>query len=566
MTVHSNDFKATNLRHTYKQEVIGSRGVVSANHPLASLAGVEMLASGGNAVDAAVAAIFTLTVVEPMMVGITGAGFVNLYNAEDGQSVTIDNYSTAPLAATPDMYEPVSDSWPDYMETKDQANKIGYLSVGVPAALQSWCHIEDKYGKLGIDRVIQPAIRHAEQGFQISPYLASIVTSNRESLGRFTGSRDLLFSNNAPISNGFNLMNPDYAQSLRMIAKSGDETLRSGSLGAAIVNDVTAGGGILTQDDLESYQISYRKPVRGIYRGYEIVGVGPVSSGATHIIQALNILEGFDISSLGFGSSEYIHLIAETLKIVFADRFQFMADPDFLSVPVEGLISREYAEFCRARIDPEIAGRYAHGDPSSFVGESENTTHLTVADENGNVVSMTQTLNDAFGSRVTVPGTGVILNNTMYNFDPHPGNANSISPGKRVLSSMAPIIVFKDGRPYMAIGTPGGRRIFGSVLQGILNVIDHSMSLQEAVEAPRIWTQGQHLELEPRIDGKVKEILSGFGHELEEVDRVAGGMNGIQFTPDGLIHGAACWRADGSPAALGGGPAIFSGKNPMFTI
>ena len=539
---------------------------MSANHPLASLAGVEMLASGGNAVDAAVAAIFTLTVVEPMMVGITGAGFVNLYNAEDDQSVTIDNYSTAPLAATPDMYKPVSDSWPDYMETKDQANKIGYLSVGVPAALHSWCHIENKYGKLGIDRVIQPAIRHAEQGFQISPYLASIVASNRESLGRFKGSRNLLFSNNAPISNGFNLMNPDYAQSLRMIAKSGDEPLRSGLLGAAIVNDVTAGGGILSQDDLESYQISYREPVRGIYRGYEIVGVGPVSSGATHIIQALNILEGFDISSLGFGSSEYIHLIAETLKIVFADRFQFMADPDFLSVPVKGLISREYAEFCRARIDPEIAGCYAHGDPSSFVGESENTTHLTVADENGNVVSMTQTLNDAFGSRVTVPGTGVILNNTMYNFDPHPGNANSIAPGKRVLSSMAPIIVFKDGRPYMAIGTPGGRRIFGSVLQGILNVIDHSMSLQEAVEAPRIWTQGQQLEIESGIDGKVKETLSKFGHELEEVDRVAGGMNGIQFTPDGFIHGAACWRADGSPAALGGGAAIFSDKNPMFTI
>ncbi|SVA24737.1 uncharacterized protein METZ01_LOCUS77591, partial [marine metagenome] len=505
------------MRHTYKQEVIGSRGVVSANHPLASLAGVEMLASGGNAVDAAVAAIFTLTVVEPMMVGITGAGFVNLYNAEDNKSVTIDNYSTAPLASTPDMYKPISDSWPDYMETKDQANKIGYLSVGVPAALQSWCHIEDKYGKLGIDRVIQPAIRHAEQGFQISPYLASIIASNRESLGRFTGSRNLLFSNNAPISHGFNLINSDYAHTLRMIAKSGDETLRSGSLGAAIARDMVSGGGILTQDDLESYQISYREPVRGTYRGYEIVGVGPVSSGATHIIQALNILEGFEVGNLGFGSSEYIHLIAETLKIVFADRFQFMADPGFVSVPVEGLISREYAEFCRARIDPGIAGRYAHGDPSSFVGESENTTHLTVADENGNVVSMTQTLNDAFGSRVTVPGTGVILNNTMYNFDPHPGTANSIAPGKRVLSSMAPIIVFKDGRPYMALGTPGGRRIFGSVLQGILNVIDHGMSLQEAVEAPRIWTQGQNLELEPGIDGKVEEVLSRFGHELERV-------------------------------------------------
>ena len=218
-------------------------------------------------------------------------------------------------------------------------------------------------------------------------------------------------------------------------------------------------------------------------QGYEIVGVGPVSSGATHIIQALNIIEGFDVKEMQFGSVEYIHLIAETLKLVFADRFKYMGDPDFVKVPVEGLISKEYGQHCRQKIDLSKSSSFEHDNPAAFATESKNTTHITVADETGSVVSMTQTLNDAFGSRVTVPGTGVLLNNTMYNFDPHPGTANSIAPGKRVLSSMAPITVFKSGKPFISLGTPGARRIFPSVLQGIINVIDHGMSLQEAVEA-----------------------------------------------------------------------------------
>ena len=551
---------------TYKQEVVGSKGVVASNHPLASLAGIEMLTAGGNAIDAAIATMFALSVVEPMMVGITGAGFINYYNSRDKSSVTIDNYCTAPLAATEDMFVPVSNEWPDYMETKNEENRYGYLSVGVPAALQAWCNVEEKYGVLGIERVIRPAIRFAKEGFAVSDYLSGIVANNKEILSIYPASKSLFVSKGIPLKSGDMLSNGDYAKTLEDIAHNGTATLTEGFLGHAIAKDMKSNNGIISMDDLNQYKIKYREPVRGTYRGYEIVGVGPVSSGATHIIQALNIIEGFDVKEMQFGSVEYIHLIAETLKLVFADRFKYMGDPDFVKVPVEGLISKEYGQHCRQKIDLSKSSSFEHDNPAAFATESKNTTHITVADETGSVVSMTQTLNDAFGSRVTVPGTGVLLNNTMYNFDPHPGTSNSIAPGKRVLSSMAPITVFKSGKPFMSLGTPGARRIFPSVLQGIINVIDHGMSLQEAVEAPRIWTQGQNLELEPDISPDVIEPLTQKGHVIEGVERVAGGMNGVLFDDTGSIHGAACWRADGSPIAVGGGPAIIRGSNPMFRV
>ncbi|MCD5398755.1 MAG: gamma-glutamyltransferase [Dehalococcoidia bacterium] len=551
---------------TLKQEAIGSRGVVTSNHALASLAGIEMLATGGNAVDAAVATVLALTVVEPMMVGITGAGFVNIHNASTNSSITIDNYCTAPAAAQPDMFTPISDSWPDYMETEQQKNKIGHLSVGVPAGLQCWYHIQTKYGNLDFENTVQPAMRYAEQGFSISPYLAGIIETNKIALKSYPGSRDLFFNNNNPLSTGQLLRNQNYASVLREISKTGDEILTRGWLGNAIEKEMAKNGGIVTQDDIEKYQLEYRNPVKGNYRGYEIVGVGPASSGATHIVQALNLLEKFNIEAMGFGTKEYIHLLAETLKIVFSDRFRFMGDPDFVDVPVQELVSKRYADIRYSEIDLQKAGSFVHGNPELQLGESENTTHLTVADNDGNIVSMTQTLNDAFGSRVTVPGTGVTLNNTLYNFDPHPGNANSIVPGKRVLSSMAPITVFKGGKPFMALGTPGGRRIFGSVLQGIINVIDHGMSLQQAVEAPRVWTQGQNLELEFSVSDEASEGLDKMGHSIERVDRIAGGMNGIMFDSEGFIHGAACWRADGSPVGLSGGQAYISQGDGMFRI
>jgi len=548
--------KAGSAFRAYKKEVVASRGVVASNHPMASAAGIEMLAMGGNAIDAAVAAAFALTVVEPMMVGIFGAGFVNFYNAETGDVINIDNYAVAPGAATPDMYEPISDSWPDYLETVDKKNRVGYLSVGVPGSLKCWCYIEEGYGKLGLEAAIQPAIRYTEGGFPASQYLVDIIADCRGALRRFPASLEVFLPGGAPPKAGQLIVQKDYAHTLRLIARHGSDALYNGEIGDIVASNMEANGGIITRDDLRSYQIKEREPIRGTYRGYEIASVGPTSAGGVCIIQMLNLLEGFDVAGLGFGTAASVHLIAEVMKIAFADRFKYMGDPDFTDIPIRGLVSKEYAALRRQEIDMKHARGYHAGKPQAYSGESKNTTHLTVADEAGNVVAMTQTIHEAFGSKVVVPGTGMLLNDTMYIFDPHPGHANSIAPGKRMLSSMSPTIVMKDGRPFMALGTPGGTRIFGSVLQAIVNVIDHGMALQEAVEAPRAWTQGDTLSVEEGIAPAVREGLAAMGHRVEAVPKVAGGMNGVMFDQaTGLIHGAACWRADGSPAGISGGPA-----------
>ena len=545
---------------TLKQEAVSSRGMVASNHPMASAAGLQMLSMGGNAIDAAVATAFALTVVEPMMVGIFGAGLVNFYRGATGEVITIDNYSVAPSGATSDMYEPVSDDWLDYLETVDRKNRVGHLAVAVPGALKSWCHIEERYGRLGLDTVIQPAVTYAEKGFPASRYLIDIIADSRDTLARFPATAEVFFPGGAPPSAGQSIVRTDYAGTLRLVARDGADALYRGAIGEMVVADMEANGAIITTKDLEDYAFHYRDPVRGTYRGYEIASVGPTSSGGTHIVQMLNILEAFDVAALGFGTSEYVHLLAESLKIAFADRDEYLGDPDFVEAPVEGLTSKEYASRRRGEIDLERAGKFAAGRPGAYLGESDNTTHFTVADDEGNVVSMTQTIHEAFGSKVTTPGTGMLLNNTMYIFDPHPGNANSIAPGKRMLSSMSPTIVMKDGRPLFALGTPGGTRIFASVLQAIVNVIDHGMTLQQAVEAPRVWTQGQSLNVEEGIAPDVREELESLGHEVEIVAKVAGGMNGVMLDHErGLIRGAACWRADGAPAGLSGGPAGGAG-------
>ena len=541
---------------TRKQQALGARGMVVSNHPMASAAGVEMLAMGGNAIDAAIATAFALTVVEPMMIGIFGSGFVNFYSAETGEVVNIDNYAVAPAAATSDMYRPVSDTWPDYMEAEGEKNRLGYLAVGVPGALKGWCHVEETYGKLGLDTVMQPAIRYAQRGFPASQFLVDIIGTNRDDLARFSASAEIFLPGGAPPAAGRTIVRSDYADTLRSVAVSGSDVLYRGSLGQRVVADMAARGGIVTSADLNAYEIRERDPVRGAYRGYEIVSVGPTSSGGTHIVQALNILEGFDVGGMGFGTSENVHLMAETLKIAFADRSEYMGDPEFVEVPVGALTSKQYAATRRGEIEMERAGEFGPGNPAAYLEEPADTTHLTVADADGNVVSMTQTIHSAFGSKVTVPGTGMLLNNNMYIFDPHPGHANSIEPGKRMLSSQSPTIVMQHGQPLMALGTPGGTRIFPSVLQAIVNVIDHGMSLQEAVEAPRVWCQGQELEVEGGIADTVRDQLAAMGHDVQVVARVAGGMNGIMFeAAAGVIHGAACWRADGAPIGISGGPA-----------
>jgi gamma-glutamyltranspeptidase/glutathione hydrolase len=535
---------------TEKRPAAAGRGMVVTNHPLASAAGLEMLAAGGNAVDGAVAALFTLTVVEPMMVGIFGAGHAQLRLA-GGRHIVIDSYTTAPAAARPDMYRPISDTWPDYMEAEGRANSVGLTSVGVPGTLASWCEMLTRFGTVDLATAMTPAIRHAAAGFAVTGYLAECIEEASADLARFADSARIFLPGGRALRRGERLVQTDYAATLKMIAADGPAALYGGALGARVAAHMAQAGGLLTLDDLRRYRTVEREPVRGTYRGHEIAGVPPPSGGGVHLIQALNLLEAWDVAALGFGTVDGIHLIAEILKIAFADRAAATGDPAFLDVPVARLISKEYAAARRGEIDMAKARAYAPG----VAAGSPHTTHLTVADGDGNIVAATQTINSLFGSRAVVPGTGMLLNNTMALFDPHPGHPLSVAPGKRMTSSMAPTIVLRAGRPVLALGLPGGVRIFTSVLQAIVNTLDHGMSLQQAVEAPRVWTQGQELEVEQAVPEAVRAALAARGHRVIPVPHVAGGMCAIAFGESGMMTGAACWRADGSPVGLAGGYA-----------
>jgi gamma-glutamyltranspeptidase/glutathione hydrolase len=534
---------------TEKRPATASRGMVVANHPLGSAAGAEMLAAGGNAVDAAIAALFALTVVEPMMVGIVGAGMTHLRLA-DGRHTAIDNYSVAPAAAGPDTFQPIADTWPDYLRAEGDVNSLGVLSVGVPGTLKGWCEVLERFGTLPLEAVLAPAIRHAARGFQATPYLVEAIAEAAPDLARFAASARTFLPHGAPPKPGDLIRQADYADTLRAIASGGPDALYGGDLGAVIAEYIQREGGMITLDDLRRYQTVERAPVRGEYRGFTIAGAPPTSGGGIHLIEMLNILEGYDLAAMSYGTAESIHLLAEVMKIAFADRNAATGDPAFVDIPVAHLTSKRYAAARRADIDMARAVRHEARVP---IAGSPHTTHVTAADADGNVVAMTQTLNSLFGSKVTVPGTGVLLNNTMALFDPHPGHALSVTAGKRMTSSMAPTMVFKDGRPVLALGLPGGVRIFTSVLQALVNVIDHGMTLQEAIEAPRVWTQGQELEVEDAIPEAVRTALTARGHDVVAVPVVAGGMNAIAL--DGDLTGAACWRADGAPIGVSGGGA-----------
>jgi gamma-glutamyltranspeptidase/glutathione hydrolase len=534
-----------------KRPAIGSKGMMVSNHPLASAAGAEMLLAGGNAIDAAVAALFALTVVEPMMVGILGGGLAHIRLA-DGSHRILDGLSTAPSAARGDIYECLSDEIGKARDVRDRENLIGAKAIAAPGALAGWCEALRRFGTLPLADVIAPAIRMAERGFVVTPYLADCVKDCAADLATDPGLRALLLPDGALIAAGARLRQPDYANSLRLIAEKGAAALYSGPLGAALTKHMMRQGGLIAQADLDAYRVIEREPIRGSYRGFEIVGPPPPSSSGVHVVQMLNLLEGYDLGRMGFGSADAIHLIAEVLKIAFADRAAATADPDFVKVPVARLTSKAYADERRARLEMARAQRWS---AAVTLADSLNTTHVTVADSFGNVVASTQTINGVFGACVQIPGTGMLTNNYMYNFDPHPGRVLSIAPGKRVFTSMAPMMALRGGRIVCALGLPGGLRIFPSALQALVNLIDHGMSLQEAVEAPRMWTEGGVLELEQAIPDEVASELASRGHNIQRVQRIAGGMNAIAFNPDGTLTGAACWRADGTPVAISGGLA-----------
>ncbi len=542
---------------TEKRPATASRGMVVSNHPLASAAGAEMLAAGGNAVDAAVATLFTLTVVEPMMVGLLGGGFANLRLA-DGQQTILEGQGSCPAGVGPDTFTADPDAAPGALDALGRRNSVGRAAVAVPGNLMAWCQLLQRHGSLSLDAVTEPAIRHASRGFAATPYLADCVADCAADLAADPEIARVFLPGGQPLQAGQRVVNAAYADTLRLIVQSGPAALYGGALGDALADDMARHGGFITQDDLRGYRTQDRAVLRAMYRGFEITGPPPPCAGPLHIGQMLQILEGFDIAGDGFGSAANVHRLAEVLKIAFADRAASTADPAFVPVPVDRLLSADYAAQRRALIDPARAQAWAAGVTPGLVAgstghESANTTHVTVADADGRIVSATQTINSLFGARYMLPGTGLIPNNYLYVFDPRPGRANSLAPGKRVTSSMAPLIVLKDGQPRFALGLPGGLRIFPSALQAVLNLIDHGMSLQEAVEAPRVWTQGFGLELEPRFSDALAGALGALGHPIERVPNVGGGMGGIRFHANGDLEGAACWRADGTPIGVSGG-------------
>jgi len=546
-------FDATPGASTLKRPAFASKGMVTSNHPLASLAGNELLLQGANAVDAAIGTMFALSVVEPMMVTIFGAGFINIRLA-DGTSTVIDNYVVTPEAARPDLFDPIPGGLNH--EVQGDLNRHGHLSVAVGGTLKGWSQAVEQYGRLSLAEVVAPAVRFARYGFLVSPFLRRCIRQVEDQLARYPDSAKVFLPNGRPAEVGTRLFRPEYADTLEAIGRDGPGYLYGGPLGRAIADDMAANGGIITMADIESYETFEREPVRGNYRGIEIVGPPPPSSGPTHAIEILNILEGYDVGKMGYGTPESLHLLSEAMKIAFADRTKYMADPLTVDVPLAWLTSKRYAEQRRGEIDLARAQQYEATIPPD--GESQNTTTCAAIDAEGNVVATTNTLHELFGSKVTVPGTGMLLNDCMQLMDPVPGRTNSIAPRKRVLSSMTPVILLRDGRPMGAMGAVGGLRIFSAVTQAIVNVVDHGMPLQQAFEAPRVFDRGIVLELEhglPAYDALV-EAMTARGHRVDtSLGRVAGGINGFLVHDDGMIEGAACWRADGAPLGYSGGDA-----------
>ena len=536
---------------TEKQPARASRGMVVTNHPLASAAGSEMLCAGGNAVDAAVAALFTLSVVEPMMVGLLGGGFAHLRHP-DGTHTILEGQGTCPQAVGPHTFTHDALAPAGSLESVGRQHSLGRKAVATPGNLMAWCQMLSQHGSMSLAEVIAPAIKHASCGFRATQYLSDCIAENAADLSLDPEISRFFLPQGQALQKGDLLLQGAYADTLKLVAQEGADALYNGALGRALCTDIASQQGFLSLEDLRLYNTRHPAALRSHYRGFEIIGPPPPCAGPLHIGQMLNVLEGFDLKAIGFGTEQGVHLLAEVMKMAFADRSAVTADPDFVNVPIEKLLSAEYAAERRKQINLHQAQTWS---PGVAPAESANTTHVTVADSEGRIVSATQTINSVFGARYMVPGTGMIPNNYLYVLDPRPDRANSMAPGKRVTSSMAPLMVIKNGQPRYALGLPGGLRIFTSALQAVINLIDHGMSLQEAVEAPRIWTQGFELELEPAFSQALHTSLQTRGHPVVHVPNVGGGMNAIEFHDDRSLEGAACWRADGTPIGIGGGLA-----------
>ncbi len=530
-------------------------GMVASTHEVASRVGVEILQRGGNAVDAAVAVAFALAVVHPAAGNLGGGGFM-LIRMADGRATVIDYREMAPARAHPRMY------LDEKGEVIPEASTVGHRAVAVPGTVAGMALALQKYGTMSWADVCRPAERLAREGVVLTHFEAESMKRAARLLSRFPESRRIFLRNGRYYEEGEVFRQPELAQTFRRLIEHGPREFYEGETARMIVAEMEAGGGLITADDLKNYRALEREPLRTTYRGYEILTVSPPSSGGVALIEMLHILEGFDLRALGHNSADYIHLLVETMRRAFADRARFLGDPDFARIPVKGLTSRSYAEALRRTIDRQRATPSASlASPDAFAYESEHTTHFTIVDAAGNVVSNTYTLNGSYGSGVTVRGAGFLLNNEMDDFTSKPGapnmfgllqsEANAIGPHKRPLSAMTPTIVLKEGKPYLALGSPGGPTIINTVLQVLLNVLDFGMNLQQAIAMPRVhhqWMPDQIVYEPFGLSRDTMEALKARGHAFTERPRSLGDVQGVMIEPEtGMRLGSSDPRMDGRP-------------------
>ncbi|TCK08241.1 gamma-glutamyltransferase [Marinobacterium mangrovicola] len=530
-------------------------GMVVTSHYLATDEALRVLEEGGNAIDAAVTAAFALAVTQPRSGNIGGGGFMLVSSEESGEVNAIDYRETAPAAASRDMY------LDENGEVVTDRSRFTHKAAGVPGTVAGLALALDKYGTISLKEALAPAIKLADEGFVIPPRFAQGIESQAERLKQFESSRTVFFKQDGSLYQAGELfVQKDLAATLKRIAEQGVKGFYEGETADLIVAEMQRGGGLTTHEDLKNYQPVIRKPVHGNYRGYDIYSMSPPSSGGTHIVQILNILEGFPISDSGLNSAKTIHLMAEAMKRAYADRSEYLGDTDFVDVPLKGLTSTDYAASLRQQIDPEQATPSVEikpGNPAPY--ESNETTHFSIVDKYGNAVSNTYTINFSYGSHIVVDGAGFLLNNEMDDFSAKPGvpnaygliggEANKIEPNKRMLSSMSPTIVKKEGKNFIVTGSPGGSRIITTTLQVLMNVIDHNLNIQAAVNAPRIHHQWvpDEIRIEQGISPDTIKLLEGMGHTVVQKTAM-GAIQSIMVGEDGTFYGGADPRRSTSSA------------------
>lgn len=543
----------------YRQVDTGKDGMVATAHPLASEIGAEVLRTGGNAIDAAVAIQFALTVVEPMMSGIGGGGFMMVHDGKTKETTIINSRERAPAGATSDMFLDENGNAIPFA-----TRATGGTAVGVPGTLKGLETALDIWGSRPLEQLIGPAVKLADKGFPIESVLASAISDNSAKLSR-TAAKDVFFKNGQPLQEGDLLVQKDLAKTLKLIRAKGSDVFYKGEVAEGLAEVVQEFGGSMEVSDLSKYDVTIDEPIWGDYQGYTIASMPPPSSGGVFLLQMLKILDGFNISQYDVRSTEKYHLLSEAMHLAYADRASYAGDPEFVEVPLNGLLHPEYIKERQAmiRLD-QMNTSVSAGDPWKYENAVANyqptsqpndrtdgeTTHFTVTDKWGNVVSYTTTIEQVFGTGIMVPGYGFMLNNELTDFDAVPGGANEVQPNKRPLSSMTPTIVFDGDRPVLTVGSPGGTTIITSVLQTILHAIDYDMELKAAIEEPRIYTNSTtSYRYEEGIPTNVINQLNGMGHRFGSSPTTIGNVQSILINKDGTFKGVADSSRNG--AAIG---------------